>query len=83
MRGSFCIIAMRVMVKVISNAPRTELRTTMADGTLKIAVAAIPEKGKANEELIRFLSKHFHVPKDCVTIERGLTSNKKIINIYV
>lgn len=68
---------MNLVVKVIPNARTTELRGTMADGTLKIAVAAPPEKGKANTELIRFLAKHFHVSKDRVMITRGHTSHKK------
>ena len=53
----------------------------MVDGTLKIAIAAAPEKGKANAELIRFLASYFHSPKDRVIIKRGLTTNKKIIYV--
>ncbi len=72
---------MHITVKVIPNAPRSAVRGTMADGTLKIAIAAPPEKGKANAELIRFLAGHFHIAKERIIIKRGLTSNKKIIYV--
>ena len=72
---------MIITVKVIPHAPKTEFRGTMADGAMKIAVAATPEKGKANAELIRFLAEYFLCAKECVSIKSGLTSNKKIIKI--
>lgn len=72
---------MMITVKVIASAKRTELRGTMADGTLKIAVAAPREKGKANKELIRFLAQHFHISKERIIIKSGLTSNKKTIYV--
>ena len=70
-----------VKIKVITNAQKTELRGMMADGTWKVAVAAAPEKGKANAELIRFLSSHFHLSRDRVIIKSGLTTNRKIIYV--
>lgn len=72
---------MIITVKAIPNAPKTELRGVMADGTLKIAVAAQREKGKANAELIRFLAGHFHVSRDRIIIKSGLTTNRKIIYV--
>jgi len=53
----------------------------MADGTLKIRIAAPPEKGKANTELIKFLSKHFDLPKNQITIISGKTEPLKLIKI--
>jgi len=43
-----------IRVKVIPNSAKTEIKGEMADGTLKIAVAAPPEKGKANATLLGF-----------------------------
>ena len=43
-------------VKVIPGAIKTELKGEMADETLKIALAAAPEKGEANKELINYLN---------------------------
>jgi uncharacterized protein len=68
-------------VKVIPGAPRTEIKDTMADGTIKIAVAAAPEKGKANLALIKFLAEEFGVPKNNITIISGATDRVKLIKI--
>jgi uncharacterized protein (TIGR00251 family) len=44
-------------VKVLSRMPTTEIAEILEDSTLKVRVAAIPEKGKANAELLKFLKK--------------------------
>ena len=44
-----------LILKVIPRARKTELVGTMSDGALKIRVAAVPEDGKANVELCRYL----------------------------
>jgi uncharacterized protein (TIGR00251 family) len=53
----------------------------MADGALKVKVAAVPEDGKANEELIRTLATHFAVPANTIKILSGHTSTRKRISI--
>jgi hypothetical protein len=70
---------MTLRVKVIPRSAKTEIAGEMADGTLKIRIAAPPEKGKANEELVRFLSAHFGVKK--VEIVSGHTAALKIIRL--
>jgi len=51
------------------------------NGELKIRIAAIPEKGNANEELIHFLAKEFNVSKQQISIISGKTSRHKRISI--
>jgi uncharacterized protein (TIGR00251 family) len=46
---------------------------------LKIRLKAPPVDGEANAELIRFLSKHFKIPKSRISIIRGETSKKKLV----
>ncbi|MBM9590569.1 DUF167 domain-containing protein [Leptospira sp. 201903075] len=41
-----------------------------------------PVDGKANEELITLLSKHFHVPKSNVEILSGLSSKSKVVAVH-
>ena len=53
----------------------------MADGTMKIKVAAVPEDGKANKELCGFLAKHYAVPQANVSVISGATSQRKVIRI--
>lgn len=70
---------MTLRVKVIPRSAETEIAGEMADGTLKIKIAAPPEKGKANEELIRFLSVHYGVKR--VEIISGHTAALKMIRL--
>ncbi|MDP2624805.1 MAG: DUF167 domain-containing protein [Candidatus Peregrinibacteria bacterium] len=68
-------------IKVIPKSPKNELVDTMDDGTLKIRISAPPEKGKANKELIKFLSNHFDVPKEDISILSGKSDPLKLIKI--
>ncbi|MCC6341928.1 MAG: YggU family protein [Bryobacterales bacterium] len=68
-------------IKVIPKSGRTEMAGEMADGALKVRVAAPPEKGKANAELCAFLAKHYGVPRNRVSIMSGETSPLKHIRI--
>jgi uncharacterized protein (TIGR00251 family) len=70
---------MTLRVKVIPRSAKTEIVGTMSDGTLKIKVAAPPEKGKANDELVRFLAEHYKVKK--VEIISGHSAPRKIIRL--
>lgn len=69
-------------VKVVPKASRTEDAGTMSDGTRKIRIAAVPENGKANEELRRFLASEFGVPIARVEIIAGATSTRKQVRIH-
>ena len=51
------------------------------DGTLTIHVAAPPVKGRANHEIVRWLSKTLRTPSSNVRLVAGLYSNVKIIEI--
>jgi len=68
-------------VKVVPKSSRNEILGPMADGTLKVRIAAAPEKGKANAELCAFLARHYGVPKSAVTILSGQTSPRKLVRI--
>ena len=68
-------------VKVLPKSPKTEIAGSLADGTLKIRVAAPPERGRANDELRAFLAKHYKVPVANVTIVSGATSHTKLVRI--
>ena len=54
-----------------------------ADGKklLKIKVAASPEDGKANKELIKFLAKQWDIPATQLKIVSGDTSRHKRLEI--
>ncbi len=68
-------------VKARPGAPRTELKAVMADETIKIDIAAAPENGRANEELIAFLAKEFQLDKKAVRILSGAGDRLKLIKV--
>lgn len=72
---------MDITVKVIPKSSKTELAGTLPDGTLKVKVAAPPERGKANKALCEFLASHFGVPQSRVSIVSGATSHIKRVRI--
>ena len=51
------------------------------DGTLTIHVAAPPVKGKANREIVRWLSKKLRISSSNVQLVAGVHSNVKVIEI--
>jgi uncharacterized protein len=70
----------RLAVKITPNAGRNEI-TGLKEGTLHIKIAAPPEKGKANKELVDFLSDILGVKKSTITIIKGQTSRNKVITV--
>ena len=68
-------------IKVLPKSPKTEIVETLDDGTIKIRIKAAPEKGKANKELIKFLSEHYKVPKENISILSGAHEQIKLIKI--
>ncbi len=68
-------------IRARPHAQKTKIASTMADGTLKIDVAAAPEDNAANLELLRFIAEMHGVPKNAVTLVSGFTSKKKIVRI--
>jgi len=51
------------------------------DREFRVKVKSPPEKGKANKEVIERLAEYFSISKSQVSILRGHTSRKKIIEI--
>ncbi|MDD4289845.1 MAG: DUF167 domain-containing protein [Patescibacteria group bacterium] len=71
---------MKYTIKIQPNANENKI-VEEKDDFLKIKIHAIPEHGKANDELIKFLSKHFKIPKSNIGIIKGKTSKNKIVEI--
>ncbi len=69
-------------VKVRPQAQKTAFRRPLSDETLKIDLAAVPEEGAANEELVRFLAGEFGIAKSEVQILSGQTSRIKTVRLH-
>jgi uncharacterized protein len=76
---------LRVAVKVTPKASRDRIGDifTDADGRklLKISVTAAPDRGKANEAVIRLLAKAWAVPKTSIKVTSGATDRHKILQV--
>ncbi len=70
----------RISVRVSPGAPRNEV-VGCVDGVWRIKVAAPPVEGKANKELVDFLSDKLDVSKSALTISRGFTGRNKVVVI--
>lgn len=70
-------------VKATPNSAKNKISGKFIDEKnqeyLKINLAAVPEDGKANEELVKFLSKLLKIPKSQIAVIRGETSRMKVI----
>jgi uncharacterized protein (TIGR00251 family) len=67
-----------VDIKAVPGASRTEL-AGIKDNRLRVRIAAAPEDGKANGELIAFFAKLLGCPKRDLILERGEKSRQKTI----
>jgi len=73
-----------IRVKVKPQASTTKFKGILelnGEKILKIDVAAPPERGKANEELIKFLAKKLNIKKNEISIKSGATSRDKQLEI--
>ncbi len=64
-------------VRVVPHSGRTEL--VEENNTLRLYLKAVPEKNKANLELIKFFKKNY---KLSVEIKSGATGREKLLKVY-
>jgi uncharacterized protein (TIGR00251 family) len=66
-------------IKAVPGASKSRIAGISA-GRLRVAIAAAPEDGKANEELRSFLAKSFGIPKKEITLKAGEKSRLKTLS---
>ncbi|HVU48982.1 MAG TPA: DUF167 domain-containing protein [Terracidiphilus sp.] len=72
-------------VRAQPGAKKTAIVGIYSEGTaaqLKIAVHAPPIEGRANAELIAFLSKIFALPKSAIELTSGESSRSKVFLLH-
>ncbi len=67
-------------VKVTPKADRDRI-VGVKGRELLIRINAVPEKGKANKELLRFLSKSLDLSKSALALVSGLSSRHKVVSL--
>jgi uncharacterized protein (TIGR00251 family) len=70
-----------ITVKVMPRARKTEVAGLMADGTIKVRVAAPPVGGAANRLLVEFLSETLGLARNQIDIVAGETTERKLISL--
>ncbi|QZY53692.1 DUF167 domain-containing protein [Crassaminicella profunda] len=68
-------------IKVSPKMSKTEFKKILDDDTLKLNIKSAPEKGKANKEIIHYLSKLFGISKKDISIISGETAPLKLIKL--
>lgn len=75
----------QLALRVSPNARKSEFAGWTADEkgrpVLLVKLAAPPVDGKANEELVRFLSKELGVPKGSISLLRGASGRQKMVEL--
>jgi uncharacterized protein len=71
---------MTIDVKVY---PRSKIQKITKDkqGLHKIHLLSAPVRGKANDEMVKMLAKHFDIPRTNILILSGYNSRTKTIKI--
>jgi uncharacterized protein (TIGR00251 family) len=67
-----------LLVTAAPRASRTEI-TGVAEGRLRIRIAAPPVEGEANAELVRFLAKALRVSRSSVVVTGGAAGRRKTV----
>ena len=67
--------------KIANEKDEKKPANTGVSERIKIAVSAPPVDGKANEALIKWLSKHLHIAKSAITLVSGATDRSKTLLI--
>jgi uncharacterized protein len=65
----------------VPGAQRTQIVGLYGD-RLKVRLAAPPEKGAANQELIAFLARALDLPKTALKLTLGARSRTKVVAVY-
>ena len=71
---------MRIYLKVTPKSSQNKIEK-IAENEYKAWVTVVPEKGKANQAVIKLLSKYFKVSKSQIEIIGGKTARIKIVDV--
>jgi uncharacterized protein (TIGR00251 family) len=66
----------QLLVKVVPGASKNEI-VGWQNEELKVRIKAVPEKGKANQELISFLAESLNISKSQIHLKSGESSPHK------
>ncbi|MGI9110585.1 MAG: DUF167 domain-containing protein [Opitutales bacterium] len=74
------VVSCRLKVKAVPGASRSEIVGRLGEA-LKVRVAAPPEGGKANREILELLAARLGLPAAGVTLVSGAASPAKVVEL--
>ena len=74
------VVGATIEVRVQPRA-RRNLVEVEEDGLVRVRVTAVPERGKANEAVVRLLADRLRVSKSSVSISKGQRGRNKTVSI--
>lgn len=69
-------------IHLIPGSKLNQIVGYMDNGSLKVKIKAKPIEGKANKELLKYLSEVLEIKLSEIEIESGFTSRNKIVRIW-
>lgn len=73
---------MKIIVQVRPRSQQAKIEK-IDEGHCKVWVRSVPEKGKANMEMLALLADHFKVAPSAVRVVIGRTAREKLVEIYL
>lgn len=71
--------AIKLYIQAKPNSSFTKFGEVLETGKITIHLTEAPEGGKANQQLINFLSKYFKIPKTSIILEKGERTKYKTV----
>lgn len=79
--GDKILVFVRVTPNARTNAIEHIQELSPGETVLRIKTTAQPEKGKANQSVIKMLAKAWGLPKSAFSVKTGTTDRNKVIEI--
>ena len=71
---------MNLSIKVQPKSSRNSVEVS-GDGSVRVRVTAPPDRGRANDAVVKLLSTRLGVSRSAVRIVRGHTSRNKVVQV--
>ncbi len=72
---------MNIEIKVIPNAKKRAI--SRSDNGITVRVKALPLEGRANDELLDYLSDLFNIKRSAIRIVRGEKGRRKVLSVPI
>ena len=71
----------RLKLRVVPGAKKSSWKGALPDGRMKVAIAAPPVDGRANEALVRFVAEALGLKTNAVRVAHGAGGRDKVVEV--